>query len=114
MKKLVSGIIVSALVISTGTVGAFAAYHGRQNQTNKINKTTNFVDTNNDGICDNQGAGGNGLYFVDANGDGICDNQGTGGNGSYFVDANGDGICDNQTNRVRPQDGTGRQLGKNR
>lgn len=93
MRKLVSGIIVSALIISTGAVGVLAAYHGRQDQANKIHQTENFVDTNNDGICDNQS---------------------TGGHGSYFKDTNGDGICDHQTNRVRPQDGTGRQLGKNR
>lgn len=111
MKKLLSGVIISALVITAGTVSAFA-YHGRQNQTYKLNKATNFVDSNNDGICDNRGTCGNGLYFVDANGDGICDNSGTCGNGSYFVDANGDGICDNLG--TCPKDGTGRQLGKHR
>lgn len=111
MKKLLSGVIISALVITAGTVSAFA-YHGRQNQTYKLNKTTNFVDSSNDGICDNRGTCGNGLYFVDANGDGICDNSGTYGNGSYFVDANGDGICDNLG--TCPKDGTDRQLGKHR
>lgn len=68
-----------------------------------------FVDANNDGICDN---------FIDANGDGKCDNcrgqglcDGTGvrnargknrgmGQGRNFVDANGDGICDNYQNRI--------------
>ena len=47
-----------------------------------------FVDTDNDGICDNRGSGN----FVDADGDGICDNRGSG----KFVDADGDGICDNR------------------
>ena len=93
MKKLVSGVIISALVITAGTASAFA-YHGRYNQTYKLNQ--NYVDLNNDGICDNNNVtGGNGLNFVDANGDGICDNNGACGNGLNFVDDNGDGVCDN-------------------
>ena len=90
MKKLLSGVIISALVITAGTVSAFA-YHGTQNQIYKFNKITNYVDLNNDGICDNKYNCGKGLYFIDANGDGICDN----------LDS-----C--------PKDGTGRQLGKHR
>lgn len=54
MKKLVSGVIISALVITAGTASAFA-YHGRKNQTYKLNKTINYVDLNNDGVCDNMG-----------------------------------------------------------
>lgn len=90
MKKLLSGVIISALVVTAGTASAFA-YHNRPNQTYRLNKTTNFVDSSNDGICDNRGTCGKGSYFVDANDDGICDNLGT---------------C--------PKDGTGRQLGKHR
>ncbi len=68
-----------------------------------------FVDLNNDGICDN---------FVDANNDGICDNCPGCGKGGWrgkgnnfqgqglhlrqrnFVDNNGDGICDNYQSRA--------------
>ena len=32
----------------------------------------NFVDQNNDGVCDN--CAGKGIYFVDKNNNGICDN----------------------------------------
>ncbi|MGD2249046.1 MAG: hypothetical protein PVF58_11625 [Candidatus Methanofastidiosia archaeon] len=72
-----------------------------------------FVDTDNDGICDNYQAGechgyGNGNGFQDADNDGICDNYQAGncyGNCSGFQDADNDGICDNcgqeQQNRYR-------------
>lgn len=86
MKKLLSGVIISTLIITAGTASAFA-FHGKQ--ATKTNN--NYVDLNNDGICDNKDTCGNGSYFIDENGDGICDNMGT---------------C--------PKDGTGRQLGKHR
>ena len=72
-----------------------------------------YVDLDNDGVCDNYGAGqGSRSGYVDADGDGICDNYGNGygcgngqgngngygpgnGNGAGYVDADGDGICDN-------------------
>jgi len=79
-----------------------------------------FVDENNDGICDNMpegrplvrkdsedwvagggyragGAGMRGAYG-DADGDGLCDRT-----GEPFVDENNDGICDNA-----PETGLGR------
>lgn len=69
----------------------------------------NYVDADNDGVCDNRPACGQGkgrrCGYMDANGDGICDHQGAGacnrGNGQGrarqgYVDANGDGVCDNQ------------------
>ena len=79
----------------------------------------NFIDDNNDGICDNcadvscpQNGNGSGHCqvcgnYVDGNNDGICDNCAgvscpQNGNGSghcqvcgNYVDGNNDGICDN-------------------
>lgn len=82
-----------------------------------------FIDSNNDGICDNYAAGvctqhGNhhmGGNFIDNNNDGICDNCADGvctqhgyhhisGN---FIDENNDGICDNCTAGVCTQHGVG-------
>ena len=69
MKKIVATIIAAALVLTVGTVGAFAA-------------GPRFVDSNSDGICDNwtgtgNGQGnGNGQGFVDEDGDGVCDRPG--------------------------------------
>lgn len=99
MKRVLTGIVATALVLSLGVTTAFAAGwgHGR-----------NYVDADGDGVCDYYAGG---RYFVDADGDGICDNcDGTGwhyvdtdgdgvcdyyGGGRYFVDADGDGVCDN-------------------
>lgn len=86
MKKVMTGILAAALVLTVGTTSAFA-----------VGRRANYVDANGDGVCDNYGTGrGQGMYYVDANGDGVCDNYGTGrGQGMYYVDANGDGVCDN-------------------
>lgn len=77
-----------------------------------------YVDRNNDGVCDNYGVGkgangqGSCAGYADADGDGICDNYANGcgngrgsgygcgngngnGGGAGYVDADGDGICDN-------------------
>lgn len=84
MKRVLTGIVATALVLSVGVTSAFAAGrgHGRH-----------FTDTNGDGVCDYYTTGGR--YFVDADGDGVCDN--CSGGGRYYVDANGDGVCDYYT-----------------
>jgi len=58
-----------------------------------------YVDLDNDGVCDNYGTGngtggqGSCAGYVDADGDGVCDNYGAGqGSRSGYVDADGDGI----------------------
>jgi len=49
-----------------------------------VNSTgRNFVDKDNNGVCDNLGTrsgSGRGANFVDKNGDGICDNRANAGN----------------------------------
>lgn len=112
-------IIALALVAMTGTVAA-------QNAEKKEAPTTqtqgrNYVDANNDGVCDNFKEGtckGNGQGLRDGsgrkNGQGLKDGsgrkngQGKGmgkgkrdgtGNGAgkgNFVDANNNGVCDNK------------------
>lgn len=48
--------------------------------------------------------------YTDADNDGVCDNYGSYSN---FVDDNEDGVCYNNTDcENQPQDGTGRQNGK--
>ncbi len=88
---------------------------GQGNGQGNSTQGANFVDTNNDGVCDNHsteqgngrrhGNGTQGANFVDANNDGVCDNHaagqgngrrhGNGTQGANFVDANNDGVCDN-------------------
>ena len=91
-----------------------------QKQKAAISARGNFVDKNNDSICDNfesrQGQG-RGRNFVDKNNDGICDNLASRsgqGRGRNFVDKNNDGICDNRAtvgkNSGKPcRNGKGRQ-----
>ncbi len=63
MKKLISMLIIVSLVVTIGATQVFAAGTGRKN----------FVDQNQDGICDNQGQCQQ--NFVDDDKDGVCDNQ---------------------------------------
>lgn len=94
----------------------------------KIERGRNFVDKDNDGICDNnkhgfgRGIGKMGMRqsrnFIDKDNDGICDNfpQGNNGNrgkgiGPNFVDKNNDGICDNRPANIGNRKGMGKRSG---
>ena len=93
MKKLISCIIITAAVLSAGTITAFASQPVGNNTTCMgRGYGLNFVDSDNDGICDNFHSGrgmgrgfgkgiGRGINFVDNNGDGICDNASSCRNG---------------------------------
>ena len=98
MKKLLTGIAVTALLISMSSTTVLAAGRGCGR---------NFVD--NDGVCDYYNTS---CQFVDNDGDGICDNCGSNncGNGAGYVDADGDGICDNYTANTS-QNGSGSRRG---
>lgn len=66
MKKVLLGVLSTAIVLSMCATGAFAAGPGCGRY---------FADADGDGVCDN--AGGRCAY-VDADGDGICDNDQSG------------------------------------
>lgn len=74
-KKILVCMLTGAFALTLGTSNAYAA---RAN--NYVNKSSyrverpNYVDDNNDGICDNYVERPN---YVDNNNDGICDNIGT-------------------------------------
>ena len=106
MKKIVTGIIITSLIVAFAAMGTFAYGY---------NRSGNYTDSNGDGICDNRGANGcgRGVNFDDEDGDGLCDNRGANGcgRGRNFADANGDGVCDNYGKRVRPMNGTGNKYG---
>lgn len=115
MKKLVSVVIVAAIVLSVGTMSVFAApvTESRNNILQKRSETcrgASFVDEDNDGVCDNyqsgqcQGKGqGKGQYncqrLKNGSGEGLKNGQkqgnGQGTCGVNFVDEDGDGVCDN-------------------
>lgn len=106
MRKIIASILAAVLIIGAAAmeVSANTANTSRvcpQNGTGKGYHcgNGNFVDENNDGICDNYA-------------NGVCPQKVTGkgcrcGNGN-FVDENNDGICDNCANGIRPQNGTGK------
>lgn len=106
MKRALIGTLAGILLLTAGTVGAFAV-GPRSGQTlgNRDGvcdhpSNCSFTDTDGDGICDYDGTNcstGTNCFFVDADGDGICDHAGTNcpnGANCSFVDADGDGICD--------------------
>lgn len=112
MKKMMIG-IASVLMLTAviGTVGVYAAGKGRGTgvcQNASAEQRVNYIDADNDGICDNQSSG---KYYTDNDNDGVCDNQNS---GKYYTDNNNDGVCDNYSERIRPQDGTGFQRGRDR
>jgi len=83
MKKLITGIAAMALTLSLCSTSALAAGHGRH-----------CIDANKDGICDYYHTS---CQYVDKDNDGICDTCGKNVCGNGYVDADGDGICDHYT-----------------
>ncbi len=59
-----------------------------------------FIDNNNDGVCDNAGKLNPRCNFKDLNNDRVCDNSGNRKNsrksGLRYADQNNNGICDNR------------------
>lgn len=88
MKKIVIAVIVVALLVAIGTIGAFAA--GPLPAARAVCAGRYYADADGDanyGFC--------GKYYADEDGDGVCDNYGYCGNGQYYADADGDGVYDN-------------------
>ena len=103
MKKILIGVLSTAIVLSMCATAAFAAGPGCGRC---------FVDADGDGVCDNAGSR---CAYVDADGDGICDVCGaahTQSGGGYFVDEDGDGICDNYRSGQGRGCGRGGQCGR--
>ncbi len=108
MKKIITGVILTAISLTMGTAGTIFG-----------TSDNNYTDADNNGICDNISIssnsgtgrkngqncnGGTGASYTDADNDGVCDNAGTGrkngqncnaGTGAGYTDADNDGVCDN-------------------
>ncbi len=80
MKRILIILVALALVLSIGAAGVYALEAGRRG---------NYVDGNNDAICDNRGS-----CYKDADGDGSCDNR-----DQCYTDADGDRVCDNRSEK---------------
>lgn len=119
MKNLM---MILAIVALTVTFSSTTFAQGGKGNAKSLK--TNWVDLDNDGVCDNNtgtakmNKGAVRPNFVDADGDGVCDNS-TGtpkgrGKRANFVDADGDGVCDNVGTapaNQQLQDGTGAGTG---
>jgi hypothetical protein len=97
MKKLTIILFVSFLLLGFHSISAAQKVPAKN--TNQNVTGVNFIDKNNDGICDNNGTRGvraSGRNYADKNKDGICDNLATGnrGNGKGFRNGSGKG-CGN-------------------
>lgn len=87
MKKRIIGIFAAAVLISAGSVTAFAAArHGHHSGLgagpSRQEAVCGYVDADGDGICDGC------LFDCDADGDGFCDYR------RFGCDADEDGLCD--------------------
>lgn len=108
MKRVLSGILILALILALGMATAYAAgpRRGRSGAAGTWGLTgrqCNWQDANGDGICDNCDRSAVGCSgYVDQDGDGICDNCGMGRDHCQqdgcpgYVDQDGDGVCDNR------------------
>lgn len=97
MKKIII-VCVVGIVLSFASLASNA-----KNDTSKSSSLNNYVDINDDGICDNKNLDTNTQKrnnYVDNNNDGVCDNKSinTQGNNNY-VDSNNDNMCDNINNK---------------
>lgn len=112
MKKLLTGLLTAALMISFTTVSASARHHEAALSLVCGGLQTGCIRP----ACIGKWDGGHncwdGHYCVDADNDGICDNYGHAhcpGNGACgnYADADGDGVCDNYDPEYCPGNGTG-------
>jgi len=83
MKTLARTLMTTFIIVLIAS--AISAQNNASTKGTKAPSSTNaanrgqFVDNNNNGICDNfeaRGQSGKGANFVDKNGDGVCDNRG--------------------------------------
>lgn len=107
MKKILTGIITAALLLSCTVVSASAHHHRAA-----LDQVCGGLRSG----CLRPACIGQwsppGHACVDADGDGICDNYDPeycpgGGMGGGYVDADGDGVCDNYDPEYCPGNGAG-------
>lgn len=83
MKKAILGVFTAVMVLSAGTMNVCAAgcgggSHHADTVCDNTDRVCYYVDTDEDGVCDNCSACHKscpeGTDFLDEDGDGICDN----------------------------------------
>ena len=80
--RSLSGILIATAVFAFMTVNGFAqntsSTSEQKKETSTVTSQGNFIDKNNNGICDNfeaRNGQGRGSGFTDKDGDGICDHR---------------------------------------
>ena len=109
---------IGKLILASAIMMIFALQSNAQNanpadqpspKQNTVNSASgNFVDKDNNGICDNfesRSGTGHGANFVDKNGDGICDKRANAGN------KNGNNCRKGQGHHHRYGNGQGHGMG---
>lgn len=77
-KAILAATILMMFAIQLNAQNANSAKTPVQKQNTVNSATGNFVDKDNNGVCDNfesRLGNGRGANFIDKNGDGICDNR---------------------------------------
>ncbi|MFW5701361.1 MAG: hypothetical protein ACOCX7_00270 [Bacteroidota bacterium] len=110
MKKLIAAAIFAlAGIITAANIYADEPAPKEKPAKAQTERGANFVDADNDGVCDHYVDGkpgkGQGRGHMKARGMGYKKHMGQ--RGANFVDADGDGVCDNYTEGKR-----GRGMGK--
>ncbi len=83
MKKLITGIFITAAILTISVTSVWAHGHGGR------------FNSGNGQYCAN-GTCYNGCNYVDADGDGVCDNynlRGSYNNNTYYGQCHGGGYC---------------------
>ena len=99
MKKRISGLLFLLFILIVGGTVALAAGKPHEDAPT-CQESKNFMDENDDGICDNRGKGNSqGQNFIDEDEDGLCDNRGQGnGCGKGNGKGQGNGCSKNSRN----------------
>ena len=104
-KLILAMAVVMIFAIQSNAQNTNSANQPAQKQSSVNSASGNFVDKNNNGVCDNfESRSGNGhsANFVDKNGDGICDNRAIGSGKT------GNNCRNGQGNQYRHGQGQGR------
>ena len=106
MKKLLTGIVSTGLVLSLGILGVSAAAGSGQGSASALR--------DRDGSCVSQAepaqTGDTGIHYRDDNPDGICDDKES-ASAVCVNDSDNNGVCDYREEGERPLDGSGARRG---
>lgn len=105
MKKIITGFLTAAIVICIGTIGIYAL--GQDSETSAATTKTTAVSTESTAATTavsqsttRQTTSVRCKNYIDDNNDGICDHCTTSVRCENYIDDNNDGICDHCTSQT--------------